>query len=79
MATGLDGDSRRDDGFLSSPPAARWLDPFGWRRNGFRVTREALLMRRGRLRRRLDVVPHARTQSCGLVQGPLQRRSGSRR
>jgi putative membrane protein len=76
VATGLDGDSRRADGYLSSPSAARWVDPIGWRRNGVRVTHEALLIRRGRLRRRLDVVPHARTQSCGLVQGPLQRMLG---
>jgi putative membrane protein len=76
VATGLDGDSRRPDGYLSSPSAARWVDPIGWRRNGVRVTHEALLIRRGRLRRRLDVVPHARTQSCGLVQGPLQRLLG---
>jgi putative membrane protein len=70
--SGLDGDG----GFTSSPPAARWVDPVAWRRNGFRVTGEALLLRRGRLHRHLDVVPHARTQSCGVRQGPLQRRLG---
>ena len=73
VGAGLDGDSRRPDGYLSSPRSARWVDPVGWRRNGVRVTHQALLIRRGRLRRRLDVVPHARTQSCGLAQGPLQR------
>jgi putative membrane protein len=36
----------------------------------------ALLARRGVLVRELDVVPHARTQSLGLRQGPLQRRLG---
>jgi putative membrane protein len=76
VTTGLSGDSRRPDGYLASPRAARWVDPVGWRRNGVRVTHEALLIRRGRLRRRLDVVPHARTQSCGLAQGPLQRLLG---
>ncbi len=61
-------------GFVPSPRAARWLDPVSWRRRGFRVTRHALLLRSGRLRRHLVLVPHARTQSCGLSQGPLQRR-----
>lgn len=38
------------------------------------MTPQALLLRRGRLNRQLDVVPHERTQSLGLAQGPLQRR-----
>jgi putative membrane protein len=68
--TGVDD----DQGFLPSPRRARLLDPVGRRRNGLRVTRTALLLRSGRLERRLDVVPHERTQSLGLTQGPLQRR-----
>lgn len=65
-----------DHGFLPSPRGARWLDPVGWRRNGLRVTPAALLLRSGRIERRLDVVPHERTQSLGLTQGPWQRRLG---
>jgi putative membrane protein len=64
------------DGYLTAPPRARWVDPIGWRRIGVRVTGEAVLIRRGVLWRRLDIVPHARTQSLGVVQGPLQRRLG---
>lgn len=63
-------------GFVSSPRSARWLDPIGWRRHGVRVTSSVLLVRRGVMVRELDVVPHARTQSLGLQQGPLQRRLG---
>lgn len=63
-----------DGGFLHSPRAARWLDPIIWRRNGLRITRTALLMRGGRLTRRVAVVPHERTQSLRLEQGPLERR-----
>lgn len=59
------------EGFLTSPKSARWLDPWTWRRNGFAATRTALLCRRGVLVRRLDVVPHERTQSLGLRQGPV--------
>jgi putative membrane protein len=63
-------------GFVCSPPAARWFDWVSWRRNGFRVTRTVLLIRRGVLVRSLVLVPHARTQSLGVHQGLLQRRLG---
>ena len=72
---GLAGDGP-GHGYLTSPPAARWADPVGWRRTGARVTGEALLIRHGRWWRVFDVVPHARSQSWGLTQGPLQRRWG---
>ena len=61
-------------GYLAAPRRSRWVDPIGWRRSGVRVTEHALLIRRGVLGRSLDVVPHARTQSLGVTQGPLQRR-----
>jgi putative membrane protein len=63
-------------GFVVSPRPARWLDPLAWRRNGYRVTQEALLIRRGRLHRQVEFVPHARTQSCGVRQAILQRALG---
>jgi len=65
-----------EGGFTPAPRAARWLDPVGWRRHGFRITEHAFLARSGRVLRRLDVVPHARTQSLGAAQGPVQRRLG---
>ncbi|MEV7606960.1 PH domain-containing protein [Paenarthrobacter sp. NPDC089322] len=64
------------DGFVTTPRRARWLAPLGWRRNGFLATRTALLLRSGRLWRALVVVPHQRTQSMALQQGPLARRFG---
>ncbi|WP_407320543.1 PH domain-containing protein [Isoptericola halotolerans] len=73
---GLTGDSRTDASFTTSPRRARVLDPLTWRRNGFVVTDRALLLRGGRLTRRLAVVPHERTQSLGVEQGPWQRRRG---
>jgi putative membrane protein len=76
VGAGLAGDSRTPDSYLVAPPASRWVDPISWRRNGVRVTSEVLLVRRGRLRRRLDVVPHARTQSVAVTQGVLQRALG---
>lgn len=61
-------------GFVVAPRRTRWLDPVGWRRHGVSVLDDVLLMRRGVVVRELDVVPHARTQSLGVRQGPLQRR-----
>lgn len=70
--------SGRDDegGFTPAPRRSRWVDPIGFRRHGFLVTDRALVLRSGRVFRRVDVVPHERTQSLGLEQGPLQRRLG---
>ncbi|WP_421732226.1 PH domain-containing protein [Cellulomonas sp.] len=65
-----------DGGFTAAPRRARWVDPVGWRRHGVRVTDRALVTRSGRIWRSVDVVPHERTQSLGLAQGPLQRRLG---
>jgi putative membrane protein len=65
-----------DHGFVTVPKRARVLDPLGWQRGGFRFTGNVLLIRHGRFHRTLDLVPHARTQSCGVKQGPVQRRLG---
>jgi len=63
-----------DAGFVTTPRRARFLAPLGWRRNGFTATDTALLIRSGRWWRHLVVVPHQRTQSMALEQGPLARR-----
>ncbi|MHA7179764.1 PH domain-containing protein [Arthrobacter sp. MDB2-24] len=68
--TGRDG----EEGFTTTPRRARWLAPLAWRRNGFAVTRTALLLRSGVLWRQLVVVPHERTQSLSIEQGPIDRR-----
>jgi putative membrane protein len=75
LEAGMTG-TGEDGGFTASPTRSRWLDPIGWRRHGVLVGPQVLLARRGVLVRELDVVPHARTQSLGLEQGPLQRRLG---
>lgn len=75
FAAGLSG-SGPAEGFHHSPPSARWLDPLAWKRNAYRVTATALLCRHGVLFRQLQVVPHVRTQSLQLRQGPWQRLLG---
>lgn len=62
--------------FVTSPRSARWLDPWSWRRNGYAVTGRGLVIREGRFTRSVVLVPHERTQSLALQQGPLQRRLG---
>ncbi|MEW1956376.1 PH domain-containing protein [Kineococcus sp. NPDC059986] len=75
VRAGLTG-TGTDGGFTPVPRQARWLDWISWRRRGYLVTEHAFLSRNGRIVRGLDVVPHARTQSLGLTQGPWQRRLG---
>ncbi|GAA4626908.1 PH domain-containing protein [Cellulomonas oligotrophica] len=70
------GGTGDDGGFTPAPRRARWVDPVSWRSHGVLVTRTALVMRSGRFWRTVVVVPHERTQSLGVGQGPVQRRLG---
>ena len=58
------------------PRRARWLAPLAAPRLGLGADARLVAMRDGRLRRELTLVPHERTQSVRLTQGPLQRRLG---
>jgi putative membrane protein len=64
------------DGFTGAPRRAAWLRPFSWRRTGYAVSADVVLLRRGVLARELVVVPLARLQSIGVEQGPVRRRLG---
>ncbi|MCD1145924.1 PH domain-containing protein [Kocuria sp. LUK] len=59
--------------FTTSPRRARWLDPLTHRRTGFAADEAVLVVRGGRLARRAAVVPHEKTQSVAVQQGPLER------
>lgn len=61
------------DTFTNTPKRAWWIRPLSYRRNGFRLTGDLLLMRRGVIWRKLVILPLARLQSIGLYQGPLDR------
>jgi len=71
-----DAGSLPSNAIIWNPRRSRILDPFAWRRNGIAITPRALLIRSGRLVRTLTVVPHERTQSLQLTQGPIERRLG---
>ncbi|WP_167050613.1 PH domain-containing protein [Salinibacterium sp. ZJ77] len=83
----VDGDSRErvlaafgrptpEDDFTTSPRRAAVFRWFSWRRNGFRVTPEAVLLRKGAIWRTLSIVPTARIQSVAAHQGPIARAMG---
>ncbi|WP_237656962.1 PH domain-containing protein [Agreia sp. COWG] len=59
--------------FVPAPSRGRWLRPFSWRRTGYAVTPDAVLLRKGVVWRQLAVVPTARIQSLRLSQGPVHR------
>jgi putative membrane protein len=62
-----------DDGFTNAPRRAVWLRPFSWRRTGFTIAADTVLLRRGFVSRELILVPLARLQSISIEQGPIQR------
>ncbi len=58
-------------------PRRSWpFAPIGWRHRWVAADDVAFVARSGWLQRTTDVVPHARTQSVELRQGPWQRRLG---
>ncbi|MCR2825519.1 PH domain-containing protein [Microbacterium sp. zg.Y909] len=61
------------DAFTTTPRRARILRPLSWKRNGFLVSGDQLLLRRGVVWRKLAILPLARLQSIGLYQGPIDR------
>ncbi|KRE43328.1 PH domain-containing protein [Knoellia sp. Soil729] len=61
-------------GWTLVSPRARTFDALSWQRSGFTVSRHSLMVRAGRLSRRVSVMPHARVQSLTLSQGPLDQR-----
>lgn len=62
-----------EDPYTNTPRRARLLRPLSWRRNGFLLLPDALLMRRGAIWRSLAIFPLARLQSIGIEQGPVDR------
>lgn len=59
-----------------APRLARFLRPVGWRYLGVGAAEEVVVTTQGWVKRRTDIVPHHKTQSVRVRQGPLQRRLG---
>lgn len=60
----------------SAPPRSRRRSPIQWGRLAVAWDASVLAARSGRVTRRLSVIPHARTQSVRLTQGPWERPLG---
>ena len=71
----VDGLGKRpsSDPYVNTPTRAWWVHPLSWKRTGFVLTGEFLLLRRGALIRTLAMFPLARSQSIDVRQGPLAR------
>ncbi|MBE6481255.1 MAG: hypothetical protein E7Z94_02555 [Actinomyces ruminicola] len=63
-------------GFIRISPRGRMFSPLAWRREAIALTDTCVVLRLGRLRRRISVIPYERIQSLRLVQGPFARRRG---
>jgi putative membrane protein len=72
----MPGALSEDPDWRSAPLTARWRAPLQYRRLAVARTSTALLTRSGWLTWRTTWVPHGRTQSVTLRQGPWQRRLG---
>jgi putative membrane protein len=73
LVDGMTAKGTEGDGFTNSPKRAAWLRCFSWQRNGFAITPDAVLLRKGVVWRGLIVVPTPRVQSVSISQGPLYR------
>ncbi|SHE25374.1 PH domain-containing protein [Actinomyces glycerinitolerans] len=63
-------------GFIRISPRGRLFSPLAWRREAIALTDTCVVLRLGRWRRRISVIPYERIQSLRLVQGPCARRRG---
>ncbi|GAA4107043.1 PH domain-containing protein [Enteractinococcus coprophilus] len=66
-----------DDGFTRVPSRARIWQPVAGRRHGYTTTPTLLLIRFGRLRRNLAMIPHERLQQSSMYQTLSDKLSGT--
>ncbi len=69
---GIDGPVEGDP-YRTMRKGVGWRRPLSWRRHGYVLTDYALLLRRGRIWRKVAVFPLARLQSISISQGPIDR------
>ena len=71
---GIDGPVPDADPYRTIRKGAGWRRPLSWRRHGYALTDFALLVRRGRIWRKVAVFPLARLQGISISQGPIDRK-----
>lgn len=60
-------------GIYTAGAKSRWLDWITWKRKAAVLTTTMVMIRDGRVTRRVSFVPHSRMQSVAFQQGPLER------
>ena len=73
IEAGLNGEGE-GQGFIPNPERSKRLDPLVWRRRAVALTRTAMVIRDGRLYRKLTFAPAERLQSLAIDAGPWLRR-----
>ncbi|MDR2896417.1 MAG: PH domain-containing protein [Propionibacteriaceae bacterium] len=66
-------DPQAGDIFATTPRRARRFHPLSWRRLGFAVTPDAVIIRQGHFSHRVLILPHNRIQALGISSGPWDR------
>lgn len=69
----LPGADPRSVELIAVPQRSWWFAPIGWRYRGAGADHDNYVSRTGWIQRTTNVVPHHKTQSVALRQGPLQR------
>ncbi|KAB1640822.1 PH domain-containing protein [Gulosibacter chungangensis] len=66
----------KQDTFVPAPARSWWLHPVQWKSLGYAIDRGVVYLRKGRLTRRVALVPGERIQSVTLHSSPLERAAG---
>lgn len=71
---GIQGPLGDEDPYRTMRKGAGWRRPLSYRRHGYVLTDYGLLLRRGRIWRKVAVFPLARLQGMSIAQGPIDRK-----
>lgn len=72
----MPGSELETSGLARAPRRSRWFAPVGWRYRHIDATESTIVTTTGWIERSRNMVPHHKTQSVSVRQGPLQRRLG---
>ncbi|MCL2785147.1 MAG: PH domain-containing protein [Propionibacteriaceae bacterium] len=62
--------------FIGSPKRVRLFNPITWKHQGYATTPYAIVIRTGRIAKRVIIIPHDRILGVSIFGGPLERHLG---